>query len=939
MKNRTKLKVLSALNVAMLLFQFLPLSLIGGPPGTVYAAPIPNGLSISKSVNKNVVYPDFPEDRKIDYEIVVENTVACSEAPLDIMLVLDRSGSMDDDSYCVGNGSTSEFWCEWFGGTWVDDPLQSAKNSAKDFVDLLNPARDKVGLVSYSTNATLDHALSDDYVSVKADIEAMSADGWTNIGQGLELARGELNANGRTDAVPVIILLTDGIANVNESGTGTPDETGGEAYAQNQASLADAEGTRVIVIGLGDGVNEECLRDNIATSPSDYYYAPTGGDLAAIYASIQATLGDSIDTVVTDDISAMLSYVEFFDADMGGTFNPGTGVVTWDLGTLYCMNDRGASGATVHFSVVVKGDAPKGTVLDNMANVSNLAGASVNSNHVFTTVMGLEKYDTTDPVSPGDIFGYEIEWAVGQYSVSDVEIVDLLDPHVNFVGANLGGVYDGGSHTVTWHLGPQSAYAHGDVNLAVEVENPWTGNGFIYNEASIQLHYATPIQLLYQFEETVGGPVWVDETTDVNAAPLLHIEKIDLEDPVEAGGTLEYQIHVWNDPSANAIAHDVHVTETYDTDVTFVDAIPYPTSGDNYWALGDLAPGEDVYIEITVQLAPGLLEGIILFNQVCTGSTELEDICVTEETEVNAEIILELTKVDNPDPVEPGAELTYTLTLENTGNMYAQNVILTETYDPNVTFVSATPAPDGGTDNVWTIGDMQPGDVFSVEITVDVAEPLADETILENYARADYTDPSTENGTLFVEVTEDTLVTAGPVLDITKTNNAPAAGVNPGGTVTFTITVTNNGNDVADDVTLVDTLPGNVTYVAGSSTLNGSPSTEPTGTNPLTWILGDLAIGETAIVTYQVTVNADAVAGAYSNLSFAEAEEDPTDDTDNVLSAEVTSTFTVVVGTVLGEETEGDVLGASGQAIIGGLLLGTAVLVGSGLVIRKKNRK
>lgn len=385
-----------------------------------------NGLVVTKSVNKTDVWRDIPEDRLVEYSITVENTESCADAPLDVMLVMDRSGSMDDDTvwvpgYCVGHDGYDEYWCNYFGWTWIAgywqnpiQPLSDSINSAKGFVDLLDDTKDYVGLVSYSTSATLDQGLTSNHSAVKTAIEAMVADGSTNIGAAIDIAHNEITAHGRQGspdyASPVIILMTDGLANV---GSPTP-----ELYAENQALEAKAAGIRIITIGLGDEINGNWLRDNVATSPSDYYYAPTSSDLDSIYADIQATLvGNSIETVLTDDISDILVDADLWEASItnGGVFD-GMDTITWDLGTLYCnvvdrlaVNGGMTNAATVRFSVIVHDDAPDGDIMDNMAVATNLGSSYAESNVVHTNIHALDKWDDVDPVAPGDVFTYTIQ--------------------------------------------------------------------------------------------------------------------------------------------------------------------------------------------------------------------------------------------------------------------------------------------------------------------------------------------------------------------------------------------------------------------------------------------------------------------------------------------------------------------------------------------------
>ncbi len=164
----------------------------------------------------------------------------------DVMLVIDRSGSM--------------------GG----QPLADAKEASKTFVDMLSLPPDQVGLVSFESWATLDQELTTSQVSITQAIDNLAAGGGTNIGAAIDLATQELTGTRHIPSnAQVMILLSDGY--------------GGDPIPA--AERAKSAGIRVIVIGLGTGVNESLLQ-GIATSPSDYYHAPTSADLADIFGLI-----------------------------------------------------------------------------------------------------------------------------------------------------------------------------------------------------------------------------------------------------------------------------------------------------------------------------------------------------------------------------------------------------------------------------------------------------------------------------------------------------------------------------------------------------------------------------------------------------------------------------------------------------------------------------
>ena len=65
-----------------------------------------------------------------------------------------------------------------------------------------------------------------------------------------------------------------------------------------------------------------------------------------------------------------------------------------------------------------------------------------------------------------------------------------------------------------------------------------------------------------------------------------------------------------------ATAYDILITETYPADVTFLDANPAPSSGDNIWDLGDLAAGVTGTIFINVTVDAAATNNTILTNTV-----------------------------------------------------------------------------------------------------------------------------------------------------------------------------------------------------------------------------------------------------------------------------------------------------------------------------------
>jgi uncharacterized repeat protein (TIGR01451 family) len=107
---------------------------------------------------------------------------------------------------------------------------------------------------------------------------------------------------------------------------------------------------------------------------------------------------------------------------------------------------------------------------------------------------------------------------------------------------------------------------------------------------------------------------------------------------------------------------------------------------------------------------------------------------------------LSLAKTASAPYANPGDLLSYVLSFANSGNYPAENVILTEHYDENTSFVSASQTPTTG-DNVWQIGTLAPGQAGTVTVTLQVSRTVPHGTTLINTAILSANDVPTRTAT------------------------------------------------------------------------------------------------------------------------------------------------------------------------------------------------
>jgi Ca-activated chloride channel family protein len=203
--------------------------------------------------------------------------------------------------------------------------LAAAQKAASDFVDQL-PARFKVGVVAFSTEARLVVAPTTDRTSVHEAFDGLRADGGTALGDAIALSlqaagldAGSAPGSGaapapsaspdpsspgsatpRTDGPPLVamVLLSDG---ANSTGTLEPQDAADRAAALGVPVYTIALGTADGVVDVPDrtgtlhSLNVPPDPDTLAavaeTTGGRFFEAPTASDLAQIYENLGSKVG------------------------------------------------------------------------------------------------------------------------------------------------------------------------------------------------------------------------------------------------------------------------------------------------------------------------------------------------------------------------------------------------------------------------------------------------------------------------------------------------------------------------------------------------------------------------------------------------------------------------------------------------------------------------
>ena len=249
-----------------------------------------------------------------------------------------------------------------------------------------------------------------------------------------------------------------------------------------------------------------------------------------------------------------------------------------------------------------------------------------------------------------------------------------------------------------------------------------------------------------------------------------------------------------------------------------------------------------------------------------------------------------LTDADSDGAADPGDVVRYTTTITNTGSQAASSVALTASAPSGTTLVANSVRVNGGGSGSSlsgvVVGTLNAGASATVAWDLTIVSPAA-------AGLASVSSQATVSGGNFSAATSDdpataaagdatvTVIDAAPNLVLAKSTTA--SNVAPGGSVAYSLTLSNAGSQHATGVAITETVPVGATFDSGAST-SGWTCTDgaPAGTS-CTFTIGNVTAGVAALTrTFAVKVTPTLTSAVTSIANTATAADDGTNGADLV---------------------------------------------------------
>ncbi len=795
--------------------------------------------------------PTFPADQDVYNQIpapLITEVRETTRLPTSTMLVMDVSSSMSEE-------------------------IDLVKLAAETFIDLLRPV-DQAGIIQFADTIKAFQPMTGDKERLKEVIAATQLGNGTGLRDaiffGIQQTR---NAPGRKG----LIVYTDGRDNLSSVGP---------TSIINAARLFNIP---LFTIALGDETSEDQLERMANETGGLFFKVANAEDMAFIYRKLTDLIRNFY----------LLAHTTT-DPNQNGTWR----VVDISINTPD-LQGRGLGNYFVE-------DVPPPATTDLALTLSSITDT--------TTVIDS---DTLPAVRPGEDYVYRLTINNLRDNPADsIWLLQTLPDSVKFVSASLQPEFRR-DNLVIWQVPRVQANDSVVVRLAVRTVSdlPDSVQMFVSTAEMSAGNDDTPennfaADTVYLFTEPPPPPNYdlqLAQFVDTDTTIQLAGETVPA---VLAGDSYSYRLLLRNlGPGA---ANSITVEDTF-PDSTTISGFNLPPhlqeAGRAVWQFDALAAGAELELTFAATVSDSLADSPMQLVNISRVAAALDtnaandsaatsvyavnrpppptrnyDLALTQTAETDTTIVIDGEPVAG---VLAGARYRYNVSVRNNGPARASNVTLTDIF-PQATILSnfsLEPSARETDRYVWQFDTLKAGAQIDMSFDATVSDSLATSPLelinLTRVAAARDTNAANDSATTSVFAISDEIVPSDQVdlaiFQRVVTDSLTVAGgdtiwyARAGETYSYLLQLQNLGADNAREVTVVDSLPANLTL----SNMRVTPTSIENGV--LHWDLGFVSAGKSVDLSFDVTVALDMPEGLnlLINEVRAQAANEPLDELGN----------------------------------------------------------
>jgi uncharacterized repeat protein (TIGR01451 family) len=409
----------------------------------------------------------------------------------------------------------------------------------------------------------------------------------------------------------------------------------------------------------------------------------------------------------------------------------------------------------------------------------------------------------------------------GPDAATNVIVRDQLPPGVNFVSSTPIGAYDATSGL--WTVGNVPANSSSTLQIVV---TPTTGGPLINVAEVTSSDQQDP-------DSTPNNNV---PTEDDQASFTINAQQIDLSirktvdnERPNRGATVVFTTTLGN--AGPSTATGINVRDALPNGLTFQSATPSVGTYSNstgLWTVPTLASGASATLVIsaivnTTTPTTATAE-VTAANQPDIDSTPGNNLPAEDDQDSVTISIptadLSLVKTASTTTPNVGQNVTFSVTVSNSGPDDATGIVVSDILPAGLSFVSANPNQGDyiSATGRWTVGSLAVDSSTTLQIVARVDSVGAKTNVAQIIASDRFDPDSTPGNNVAAEDDQDSVVVTPQLIDLSLTKDTNVPRPNVGQQITFTLTVSNAGPDGATQIVIRDQLPPGLTFVSANPT-------------------------------------------------------------------------------------------------------------------------